>query len=100
MKNEERAGRHYCRDAANIIFCINLLLQYHTNMPYFKTLLALLLFAPVIAVAQKIKVVTNQVGYEFDKAKQAIVVTGAGLFAGEMAFYILKNCISYKIGNF
>lgn len=43
-----------------------------------KGLLCLLLM-PVFVFAQKIKIVTNQVGYEFDKAKQAIVVSDARL---------------------
>ncbi len=38
-----------------------------------------LLLIPSFLFAQKIKVVTNQVGYEFDKAKQAIIVADAKL---------------------
>jgi len=55
----------------------------------FKGLLCLLL-VPSIVFAQKIKVVTNQVGYEFDKAKQAIIVSDATL-TGDVPFTIVNT---------
>lgn len=38
-------------------------------------LLLLLIFLPVFLYAQSVKIVTNHVGYEFDGAKKAIIVT-------------------------
>lgn len=55
----------------------------------FKGLLSLLLVLPYVLFAQKIKVVTNQVGYEFDKAKQAIIVADTKL--GDAAFSIVAT---------
>jgi hypothetical protein len=61
-------------------------------MPYCKkAAMMLLLLAPLALFAQKIKVVTNQVGYEFDKAKQAILVADAKLPAATFAVINTDN---------
>jgi len=45
------------------------------NKTTYRFLISLLVLFPIITFAQRVKVVTNQVGYEDTKAKKAVVVT-------------------------
>lgn len=67
------------------------------------TALCLLLASPVIGIAQSVKVVTNHVGYEFDKPKHAVVVaeskiaiSGFKLIDAESGKTVLSGKVTYS----